>query len=94
MYEKTKHACGDDSLSRARVFRWHKMFAEGIETLGDEPRSGRPVSTSLEIGIERVEACIRQDRRLILRMAAEKLSLNDDAVHKVYYMRKVCARFV
>ena len=28
-FEVIKQACGDDVLSRTRVFEWHKMFKEG-----------------------------------------------------------------
>jgi hypothetical protein len=34
-YKKTKKAFGNDSISRAQVFQWR-------ETVGNEPRSGRP----------------------------------------------------
>jgi transposase len=43
-YDKIQKAFGNDSVSRAQVFRWNKGFANGRETLEDEPRSGRPAS--------------------------------------------------
>lgn len=33
---KIKKAFGDVSLSCTQVFRWHKMFSEGQETVEDE----------------------------------------------------------
>jgi hypothetical protein len=36
-YEKIQKAFGNDSLSRAQVFRWHKDFVNGRETVKDEP---------------------------------------------------------
>jgi transposase len=41
-YDKIQKACGNDSVSRAQVFRWHKDFVNWRETVEDEPRSGRP----------------------------------------------------
>jgi len=35
-------AYGDAVLSLAQVFRWHKAFKEGIESVEDEQRAGRP----------------------------------------------------
>ena len=33
---------GDFSMSRTRVFKWHKRFAEGREDVEDNPKSERP----------------------------------------------------
>ena len=41
-YEKLQRAYGENSLSRAQVFRWHKSFLESRrEQVEDEPRAGR-----------------------------------------------------
>ena len=40
-YEKLRRAYGEHALSRTRVFRWHKPFLDGRESVEDEPR-GRP----------------------------------------------------
>ena len=39
---KLQQAFGDDAMSRAQAFRWHKMFSEGRNIVEDEQRSGRP----------------------------------------------------
>ena len=39
-YEKLQRAYGEHSLSRTKVFRWHKSFLEGREQMEDEPRAG------------------------------------------------------
>ena len=44
-YEKLKRACGEHAVSRAQVFRWHKAFLDGRESVEDEPRSGRPCTS-------------------------------------------------
>jgi hypothetical protein len=38
---KIKKVFGNDSVSRAQVFRWHKDFVNGREMVEDEPRYGR-----------------------------------------------------
>ncbi|XKL60484.1 hypothetical protein PGB90_007541 [Kerria lacca] len=42
-YAKVLKVFSDDSMSRAQVFRWHKMFKDGRESVEDEARGGRPV---------------------------------------------------
>jgi len=36
---------GDDAMSRAQAFRWHKMFFEGRTIVEDEQRNGRASTT-------------------------------------------------
>ncbi|GFV02687.1 uncharacterized protein TNCV_2743601 [Trichonephila clavipes] len=40
--EMIQQAYGRESLSQSQVFRWHKMFKEGQESVEDESRAGRP----------------------------------------------------
>ena len=42
---KLQQAFGDDAMSRAQAFRWHKMFSEGRTLVEDEQHSGRPSAT-------------------------------------------------
>jgi len=37
---KLQQAFGDDAMSRAQAFRWHKMYSEGRTIVEDEQRSG------------------------------------------------------
>jgi hypothetical protein len=41
---KLKQAFGDDAMSTAQAFRWHKMFSEGRTLVEDEQRSGPPIN--------------------------------------------------
>jgi hypothetical protein len=49
-------AYGDAALSRTMVFRWHKAFKEGREKVEDDPRSGRPISSTNYENVEVVRA--------------------------------------
>jgi len=44
-----KKAFSADSLFRAQIFCWHKMFSENAEMVEDESQSGRLVSTRSDI---------------------------------------------
>jgi len=57
-------AYGDATLSRTMVFKWHKAFKEGRENVEDDPRSGRPISSTNDENVEVVRAVIVKDRRL------------------------------
>ena len=49
-----QQAFGDDAMSRAQAFRWHKMFIEGRTIVEDEQRSGRPSTTRTSDNTTRV----------------------------------------
>ena len=76
-FEKLKQVYGEQCLSRAQVFRWHKLFLEGRENVEDEPRSGRPSTSKTDENVERVRALVGSDRRLTIRMMSEQLKAQE-----------------
>ena len=45
-------AYGGATLSRTMVFKWHRSFKEGRENVEDDPRSGRPISSTNDRNVE------------------------------------------
>ena len=76
-------AYGDATLSRTMVFKWHNVFKEGRENVEDDPRSGRPISSTNDQNVEVVRAVLAKDRRLSVRMSAEETGLNKNTVHRI-----------
>jgi len=68
-------AYGDATLSRSMDFKWHKVFKEGRENVEDDPRSGRPISSTNDQNVEVVRAVMVKDRRLSVRMTVEETGL-------------------
>jgi len=60
-YEKLKQAHGEYGLSRAHVFRWHKAFLDGRESVEDKPHSGRPCTSKTDENVTKVMAVVRSD---------------------------------
>ena len=93
-----QQVCGEETMSRTCAFEWHKRFKEGQEEVEDDPRSGRPSRSKTADNIERVKQMVRADRRLMVRMIAEELSINKDTVWSIITenleIRKVCAKVV
>jgi len=61
---KLQQAFGDDAMSRAQAFRWHKMFSEGRILVEDEQRSGRTSTARTSDNTSRVRELVLSDRRL------------------------------
>lgn len=74
------------------------MFTEGRESAEDEPRAGRPSTSRTGDNAQRARHLLNSDRRLSVRMVAEKLGLDKMVVHKIISedlgMRKICAKLV
>ena len=89
---------GEHVLSRKQVSIWCSAFSEGRTNLQDEPREGRPRSSTTDDSIARIEALIQTDRRRKLRDMAEELDIPKSVVHEIVHeklgYRKVSARWV
>ncbi|XP_020918193.1 putative uncharacterized protein FLJ37770 isoform X1 [Sus scrofa] len=93
-----KEAYGEEVMSRARVFDWHKRFKEGREDIRDDARSGRPVTHRTDENIRKVKDLVCSNRQLTVRMMAEELNLDKETVRLILKenlnMRKVSAKII
>ena len=89
---------GDSSMSRTRVFEWHKRFVEGREDVENDPKSGRPCTSTTDTNIKKVRQLVRSDRRLTIRVIANKVGMDKKTVRTILVdtlgMRKVSTKMV
>ena len=89
---------GEHVLSRKQVSIWCSAFSEGRTNLQNEPREGRPSSSTTDVNVARIEALIQTDRRYKLRGVSDELGIPKSVVHKIrprkVRYRKVSARWV
>lgn len=82
---------------RSLVFKWHKEFKDGRESIEDKTRCGRPgsLNPSLEQGVRDMLA---KDRRFTVRTISSELGAAKTTVHRILtenlHMKKVSARWV
>ena len=97
-FQLLTEAYGEDCMSRARVFVWHKLFSELRESLKDDERPGRPRTAIPDDNIENVWDVIRKDWRSGVRAVAEEVSLDRESVRRnlreEFNMKNVCAKVV
>jgi len=85
-------------MGRASVFRWHKKFKGGRESVRDDERCGRgrEVRTSELVG--KIRTFMDEDRRVSIETISEQFEVSVGTVHKIIHdelnMRKICAKFV
>ena len=89
---------GDASMSRTRVFEWHKWFLEGREDVEDDLKSGRPSTAKMDANIERVRELVHRDHHFTICIMADKLGMDKESVRSILVdtlgMWKVCAKMV
>ena len=59
--EKLRRAYGEHAVSKTQVFRWHKGFLDGCESVEDEPRCGRPCTSKTDENVTKVRDLVRSD---------------------------------
>ena len=71
-------------MGASSVRRWVKHFKDGDTNIKDEPRSGRPRTASTDRNKERVDALIREDRRITVNeIARTQCSARNDSQFRV-----------
>ena len=96
--EMLKKAFGDEVLSQSQVYKWYQAFKNGRQSVEDEPRDGRPSTSTTDDHIAGVRDVLNSDRRLSVRLIAETVGLPKTNVYRIIteqlQMRKICAKLV
>ena len=74
---------GDSSMSRTRVFEWHKRFVESREDVEDDPKSGRHCTSTTNTNIEKVWQLVHSDRRLTICVTANEVGMDKEMVRTI-----------
>ncbi|GFV88116.1 protein GVQW3 [Trichonephila clavipes] len=97
-YQLMKQVYGDCCLSRSNVFVWQKRFLDGSDTVEDDQRSGRPISSRTPEIIEKVQNFVANDHCAPLRMMVDSVNINNETIRTIMHENlektKVCAKFV
>lgn len=81
-------------MGASSVRRWVKHLKDGNTDITGQPRRGRPQTAHTEHNKERVDALIRDDRRLTVRAIAAELRIGYSAVQEMVESlgyQKICA---
>ena len=92
-----KDANRSSNVSRSLVFKWHKRFSEGRESLKDDTGRGRKRIVNAWT-VAAVKSLIEEDRRLTVSDISTKVGVSYGSVHSILRnqlkMSKVHARWV
>ncbi|KAM4678284.1 histone-lysine N-methyltransferase SETMAR-like isoform 1-T2 [Discoglossus pictus] len=89
---------GEDAPSYSMVKKWTGDFKRGRKSLEDDPRSGRPTTSTTPELVDSVRDLLRSDRRVTVRYISSVVGISCERVHhiitEVLAMRKVSAGWV
>ena len=98
IFQRLTAQFGDQTLSRTRVFAWHKEFQEGRERVENEEHDRRPRSSITDENIQAVRDILEDDRRVTVSEIAEQVGVSYGSCQTIITehlgFRKVCARWV
>ena len=85
-------------MNRASVFKWHKRFREGRESVSDDERCGRSKEVRTPELIGQIKNFIDKDRGVSIETISAQFDIIVGTVHTIIReelkMQKICARFV
>ena len=80
------------------VLEWYQRFKSGRTSIEDDPKSGRPSSSTGDDHIEKVPSVIRENRRLTVREVSEEVGICKSSCHTILTeklkMHRVAAKFL
>ncbi|GFS09495.1 histone-lysine N-methyltransferase SETMAR [Elysia marginata] len=85
IYRKIAETYSEGAMSRSRVQQWCTWFGEGRTSLDDEPKSGRPKTSTNEESTTLVDELIKCDKRMKIREIALKLEIPMSMVHEIVH---------
>jgi histone-lysine N-methyltransferase SETMAR len=89
---------GDTIISISAVKYWINEFKRGRQSLKDDPRSGRPITTTTDENIDAIRELLRSDPRITFDELEEKSGISRGSLQKILHeslrVQKKFCRFV
>jgi transposase len=94
-FEMFQNVFGDETM---RTYEWYRRFKDGRTSIEDDPRSGRPLTSTDGDSIVPVRAVIHSNRRLTVREMADECGISVGSCHTILmeklYTHRVAAEVV
>ena len=81
IFNKIQALNGGYAISYRTVAKWTKKFWEGVESLEDNPRTGRKVSKTIKTVEATIHKLISSDERYAIRELAKATGISISKVH-------------
>lgn len=89
---------GDNVVSKSTIEYWMREFRFGRQSLGDEPRSGRPPTSMTDENVKIVRDLIRTDPRTTYDQLEHQTKISRGSLHTILHQKlgvhKMVCRFI
>ncbi|KAJ4442695.1 hypothetical protein ANN_04284 [Periplaneta americana] len=82
-FQMMQQVYGEDALNRSVVFRWHRRFLQGRDSLEDDVRTGRPQTIRTERKIQEVATLVRANRSQSVYDIAATVGVSHGTCYKI-----------
>jgi len=97
-FQMLQQAYGEECLSRTQCYELYERFKSCRTSIENDPKSGRPSSSTGGDHIEKVRSVIRENRRITLREVSEEVGICKRSCHTIVTeklkMHRVAAKFL
>lgn len=97
-FQLLKQAYGDDALSRTQCYEWFLRFKSGRQSIEDDPRPGRPSTSTDEFHVRKINDLVCANSRLTVREIAEDVGISVGSCQEILTeklnMHRVAAKFL
>lgn len=98
IHSALSEVCGELTVDRSTVSRWANRFREGRVSINDDPRPGRPKTSTDERSVKLVTDVLEEDRRATCEEISEATGIPPTSVFRILTndlnKRKISARWV
>jgi len=98
IHEDMQETLGTSAPSYAMIKKWVAEFKRGRESIEDDPRTGRPATSTSQENVNKICDMIMEDRRLNIREIAETVGISYERTQNIIVndlgFSKVSARWV
>ena len=84
-FQSLKHCFGDQSPSKATVFRWFRQFMSGASTLEDDDRCGRMTTTVAPENVSMVESLLKKDPKLAYTEIQDIMKISSGSLTRILH---------
>jgi hypothetical protein len=78
-----KQAYGEDDLGCSAVFKWHKRFAQGRDSLEGDEHTSQPRTVRTELKFQEVATLMRANRSQTVDEIAATTGIGHGTCHKI-----------